>query len=251
MLPTPQDCCVRFAVVVAFHSATLTTRRALHLTWAGLSPAGSRQLPGALVPHFEIGAASQISAISLIEFGSGTGPPWNRRVRAGSMPECPFANRSPSAAPSCFRCFLQLNISQTNNLQIVNTRILHHPTHSAAPSCFRCFLQRNISQTNNRQIGNTRILPLPDPYAPNRRKRRAAPSKTKVVTCSTCFIRSRSGSVLRFPRFAATGKIEASWAERGDTANSAIIGYAHDDNSRLIGAVDPSRLLLYCQHIAV
>jgi hypothetical protein len=169
------------------------------------------------VTHFEIWAASQISAISLIEFGSGTGRQWNRRVRAGSMPECPFANRSPSAAPSCFRCFLQ----------------------------------RNISQTNNRQIGNTRILPLPDPYAPNPRKRRAAPSKTKVVTCSTCFIRSRSGSVLRFPRFAATGKIEASWAERDDTANSAIIGYAHDDNSRPICAVDPSRLLLYCQQIAM
>src|SRR6202035_5720396 len=38
-------------MVVAFHDATLATRQALPLTWAGLSPAGSRQLPGALVPR--------------------------------------------------------------------------------------------------------------------------------------------------------------------------------------------------------
>jgi hypothetical protein len=41
---TSQDCCVRFAVVVTFHAATLTTERALPLTRAGLSPARSRQL---------------------------------------------------------------------------------------------------------------------------------------------------------------------------------------------------------------
>ena len=41
---TPHDHCVRFAVVVTFPDATLVTRRALPLTWAGLSPAGSRQL---------------------------------------------------------------------------------------------------------------------------------------------------------------------------------------------------------------
>src|ERR1700674_5078787 len=41
---TPIDHCVRFAVVVTFPDATLITRRALPLTWAGLSPAGSRQL---------------------------------------------------------------------------------------------------------------------------------------------------------------------------------------------------------------
>src|SRR5215211_4307657 len=41
---TPQDCCVRFAVVVAFHAATLATGRALPLTRTGLSPAGTRQL---------------------------------------------------------------------------------------------------------------------------------------------------------------------------------------------------------------
>ena len=55
--PTPHDCCVRFAMVVAFHSATLATRPALPLTWAGLSPAGSRQLPGALVSQFDCGKA--------------------------------------------------------------------------------------------------------------------------------------------------------------------------------------------------
>src|SRR3954452_10111577 len=41
---TPQDCCVRFAVVVAFHAATLATGRALPLTRTGLSPDGTRQL---------------------------------------------------------------------------------------------------------------------------------------------------------------------------------------------------------------
>src|SRR5262252_6868068 len=41
---TPFDCCVRFVVVVTFHAATLATRRTLLPTWAGLAPAGSRQL---------------------------------------------------------------------------------------------------------------------------------------------------------------------------------------------------------------
>jgi len=41
---TPQDCCVRFAVVVAFHAATLATGRALPSTRTGLPPVGSRQL---------------------------------------------------------------------------------------------------------------------------------------------------------------------------------------------------------------
>jgi hypothetical protein len=41
---TPDDHCVRFAVVVTFPDATLVTKRALPLTWAGLAPAGSRQL---------------------------------------------------------------------------------------------------------------------------------------------------------------------------------------------------------------
>ena len=31
-------------MVVTFHHATLTTRRPLRLTWAGLAPAGTRQL---------------------------------------------------------------------------------------------------------------------------------------------------------------------------------------------------------------
>jgi hypothetical protein len=41
---TPNDHCVRFAVVVTFPDATLVTKQALPLTWAGLSPAGPRQL---------------------------------------------------------------------------------------------------------------------------------------------------------------------------------------------------------------
>src|SRR5690348_515621 len=41
---TPHDCCVRFAVAVAGHRATLATGRALPLTRTGLSPVGSRQL---------------------------------------------------------------------------------------------------------------------------------------------------------------------------------------------------------------
>lgn len=41
---TPHDCCVRFAVVVTSHVATLTTGRALPPTRAGLAPAGTRQL---------------------------------------------------------------------------------------------------------------------------------------------------------------------------------------------------------------
>ena len=41
---TPHDHCVRFAVVVTFHDATLVTGRALPLTRTGLSPAGTRQL---------------------------------------------------------------------------------------------------------------------------------------------------------------------------------------------------------------
>jgi hypothetical protein len=41
---TPNDHCVRFAVVVAFHDATLVTGQALPLSRTGLSPAGPRQL---------------------------------------------------------------------------------------------------------------------------------------------------------------------------------------------------------------
>ena len=114
------------------------------------------------------------------------------------------------------------------------------------------FLQPNNSQGSNCQIGNTMTFTASViPVLGNPAKRQAGPFKAEIVTCSTCFIRSRSGSVLLFLRFAATAKIEASWAERDETANSAIIGYAHDDNSRLIGAVDPSRLLLYCQQTTI
>src|SRR3954462_14650572 len=43
--PTPHcNRCVRFATTVASGHATLATKRTLLLTWAGLPPAGSRQL---------------------------------------------------------------------------------------------------------------------------------------------------------------------------------------------------------------
>src|SRR6266566_497393 len=41
---TPCNRCVRFATTVASGRATLATKRALLLTWAGLPPAGSHQL---------------------------------------------------------------------------------------------------------------------------------------------------------------------------------------------------------------
>src|SRR6516225_5359646 len=41
---TPCNRCVRFATTVAIGHATLATKRALLLTWAGLPPAGSHQL---------------------------------------------------------------------------------------------------------------------------------------------------------------------------------------------------------------
>src|SRR5215204_835138 len=41
---TPCNRCVRFATTVASSHATLATKRTLLLTWAGLAPAGSRQL---------------------------------------------------------------------------------------------------------------------------------------------------------------------------------------------------------------
>jgi hypothetical protein len=59
------------------------------------------------------------------------------------------------------------------------------------------FLQPNNSQFSNCQIRNTRISSacvIPTLGIPA--KRQAGPSKSDVVTCSTCFIRSRSGSVL-------------------------------------------------------
>ena len=49
--PTPHRIAVRFAGTVTGADATLATRRALPLTWAGLAPAGSRQLPGAQAIH--------------------------------------------------------------------------------------------------------------------------------------------------------------------------------------------------------
>jgi hypothetical protein len=81
------------------------------------------------------------------------------------------------------------------------------------------FLQPNNSQGSNCQIGNTRtftasVIPVLGIPA----KRQAGPFKAEILTCSTCFIKCRSGSVLLFLRFAATAKIEASWAERDETA---------------------------------
>jgi len=52
---TPDDHCVRFAVVVTFPDATLVTKRVLPLTWAGLAPAGSRQLRLAHRYSFTVG----------------------------------------------------------------------------------------------------------------------------------------------------------------------------------------------------
>jgi hypothetical protein len=55
--------------------------------------------------HFEISAASQISSISLTEFGRGTGRQptqpgwWNRRVGAGAIARLPLRKQVPSAAP--------------------------------------------------------------------------------------------------------------------------------------------------------
>src|SRR6202040_670779 len=62
---TPNDHCVRFAVVVTFPDATLVTRRALPLTWAGLSPAGSRQLRLAHCYSFTAGDFLHILLASL------------------------------------------------------------------------------------------------------------------------------------------------------------------------------------------
>ena len=68
---TPNDHCVRFAVVVAFHDATLVTGRALPLSRTGLSPAGPRQLrlahrclQRALAPPIQLDADAVATIIS-------------------------------------------------------------------------------------------------------------------------------------------------------------------------------------------
>lgn len=38
-----------------------------------------------------------------------------------------------------------------------------------------------------------------------------------------------------FPTLRGDGKVEETWAERDDTANTAITGHAHDEDSRRIG----------------
>jgi SMP-30/Gluconolactonase/LRE-like region len=40
-----------------------------------------------------------------------------------ALADCSFASRSPLAAPGCFRCFLQRNISRADNCQIRHMRI--------------------------------------------------------------------------------------------------------------------------------
>ena len=87
---------------------------------------------------------------------------WNRRLGPAALPDCPFANRSPGLF-WMFWLFLQPNNSQCSNCQIRNTRI---STESVTP-----------------MFGI-------------RAKRHVGPSKADFVTCSTCFIRCRSGSVL-------------------------------------------------------
>jgi hypothetical protein len=67
-----------------------------------------------------------------------------------------------------------------------------------------------------------------DPHAQPRQSAAPVLSKTNLVTCSTCFIRSRSGS--------APPWVEELWAGADDSDNKAsIISHAHGDNSRIIG----------------
>jgi hypothetical protein len=75
--------------------------------------------PFLVVPHFEIGAASQISAVmdqshrilqSTARQPMGPGS-WIRRLRPAALPDCPFANRSPGR----FWLFLQPINSQCSN----------------------------------------------------------------------------------------------------------------------------------------
>src|SRR5258705_11393576 len=56
---TPCNRCVRFATTVASGHATLATKRMLPLTWAGLPPAGSRQLCLAHSFNHLVGAGEQ------------------------------------------------------------------------------------------------------------------------------------------------------------------------------------------------
>src|SRR5258708_3581993 len=61
---TPNDHCVRFAVVITFHDATLVTRRALPLSRTGLSPAGPRQLRLAHRSSLQPPALATMSGVS-------------------------------------------------------------------------------------------------------------------------------------------------------------------------------------------
>jgi hypothetical protein len=112
---------------------------------------------------------------------------WNRRVGPVALPDCP----SQTGRPFRSWLFLQPNNSRRINCHIRNTRT---STASVIPS-----------------LGIAA-------------KRQAGPSKAETVTCSTSFIRSRSGSVLPKGRRTAVGP--------ANTDNSAIIRHAHGDNSR-------------------
>src|SRR2546427_11305243 len=59
--PTPHAICVRFVTTVARDHATLATKRALPLTWAGLPPAGSHQLAWRT---YSITSSAQPSSVS-------------------------------------------------------------------------------------------------------------------------------------------------------------------------------------------
>jgi hypothetical protein len=72
-------------------------------------------------------------------------------------------------------------------------------------------------------------------------KRRAGPSKLNIVTCSTCFIRRRSGLVLP--------PLKKPWAGADDIDYSAIIGRAHLINSRLMVTGNANMFLRKCQQI--
>ena len=86
---------------------------------------------------------------------------WNRRSGPAALPDRPFS-RSPGLF-SMFWLFLQPNNSQCGNCEIRNTRI------------------------------STASL---TPVLGSRAKRHIGPSKADFVTCSTCFIRCPSASVL-------------------------------------------------------
>jgi hypothetical protein len=88
-------------------------------------------------------------------------------------------------------------------------------------------LQRNINRADNCEIRNMRINIVTRFHAPNPGKAPGRSFQPNIVTCSTCFIRCRSGVV--FP------PLKKPWAGANDIDNNAIIGRAHRINSRTHG----------------